>query len=301
MATEDREDHLTEDAPVAGQTFCLLSFLSPEKVLAKKDTYFFEKFVANFEFNFRINTFETFLMTTLKSVNDKLSEEADVLESKDLSGAAQSVRDTRVRMDTIMDGFKSYTKSAQEELKISKIKELYEDFLHANRAVLENEFYTINEFRTTVRGLKIRGAYASKEEAVVRSKKLQRLDPIHNIFVAEVGKWLPWDPEPSQVGEQEYAEEKLNSLMKNYKENEEAKDLFERENRSKMMNAGKKNKATVGITRVDGKADEVTAADVAIPSEQSEKPEQNEQNAGNFTDSGPADLAIARKMENANK
>ena len=41
-----------------------------------------------------------------------------------------------------------------------------------------------------------------------------------------VGKWLPWDPEPSQVGEQEYAEEKLNSLMKNYKENEEAKDLF---------------------------------------------------------------------------
>ena len=68
-----------------------------------------------------------------------------------------------------------------------------------------------------------------------------------------------------------------------------------------MMNAGKKNKATVGITRVDGKADEVTAADVAIPSEQSEKPEQYEQYAGIFTDSGPADLAIARKMENANK
>ena len=295
MATEEREDHLTEDVPIPGQNFCLLSFLSPEKVLAKKDTYFFEKFVANFEFNFRINSFEKFLMTTLKSINDKLNVEADAAENKDLSGVAQTIRDSRIRMDTIMDTLKTYTKASQDDLKVSKLKEMYDDFVHSNRAVLENEFYTINEFRTTVRGLKIRGAYTSKEEAVARSKKLQRLDPIHNIFVAEVGKWLPWDPEPSQVGEQEYAEEKLNTLMKNYKENEEAKDLFERENRSKMMNAGKKNKATVGITREDGKADEVTAADTATIGES-----KSEEYNSIFIDSGPPDLAIARKMENAN-
>ena len=295
MATEEREDHLTEDVPIPGQNFCLLSFLSPEKVLAKKDTYFFEKFVANFEFNFRINSFEKFLMTTLKSINDKLNVEADAAENKDLSGVAQTIRDSRIRMDTIMDTLKTYTKASQDDLKASKLKEMYDDFVHSNRAVLENEFYTINEFRTTVRGLKIRGAYTSKEEAVARSKKLQRLDPIHNIFVAEVGKWLPWDPEPSQVGEQEYAEEKLNTLMKNYKENEEAKDLFERENRSKMMNAGKKNKATVGITREDGKADEVTAADTAVLGES-----KSEEYNSIFNDSGPPDLAIARKMENAN-
>ena len=294
MATEEREDHLTEDVPIPGQNFCLLSFLSPEKVLAKKDTYFFEKFVANFEFNFRINSFEKFLMTTLKSINDKLNVEADAAENKDLSGVAQTIRDSRIRMDTIMDTLKTYTKASQDDLKASKLKEMYDDFVHSNRAVLENEFYTINEFRTTVRGLKIRGAYTSKEEAVARSKKLQRLDPIHNIFVAEVGKWLPWDPEPSQVGEQEYAEEKLNTLMKNYKENEEAKDLFERENRSKMMNSGKKNKATVGITREDGKADEVTAADTAVLGES-----KSEEYNSIFNDSGPPDLASARKMENA--
>ena len=38
---EEREDFLTEDADVPGQKFCLLSFLSPEKVLANKDMFFF--------------------------------------------------------------------------------------------------------------------------------------------------------------------------------------------------------------------------------------------------------------------
>jgi len=285
----EREDFLNEDADVPGQKFCLLSFLSPEKVLAKKENYFFEKFVANFEFNFRINSFEKFLMNTLKEVNDKLNEKADELELKDLSGVAQSVRETRVRMDTVMDSFKAYTKSAQEELKVTKIKELYEDFIYANRTVLENEFYTINEFRTTVRGLKIRGAYSSKEEAVARSKKLQRLDPIHNIFVAEVGKWLPWDPEPSQVGEQEYAEEKLNTLMKNYKDNEEARDLFERENREKMLQAGKKNKPKVGIT----KEEEAPDTESLFTAGQDKLKEYAEI----FSDKGHPDLAIARKME----
>ena len=288
MATED---YLTEDVPIPGQNFCLLSFLSPEKVLAKKDIYFFEKFVANFEFNFRINSFEKFVMTTMKSVNDKLNEQADLAESRDLSGAAHIIRDSRIHLNTIMDDFKAFTKNAKDELKISKLKELYEDFVDSNRTVLENEFYTINEFRTTVRGLKIRGTFSSKEEAVARSKKLQRMDAIHNIFVAEVGKWLPWDPEPSQIGEQEYAEEKLNTLMKNYKNNEEARELFERENRARMLSASKK--PVVGMTKDDGKAEEVPDMDTVLPATKSEEYHSI------FNDSGPPDLAIARKMENS--
>jgi len=290
MATEEREDYLTEDAAIPGQNFCLLSFLSPEKVLAKKDIYFFEKFVANFEFNFRINSFEKFVMTTMKSVNDKLNEQADIAENKDLSGVAQILRDSRIKMHAVMDDFKMFTTAAKDELKASKLKELYEDFVDSNRTVLENEFYAINEFRTTVRGLKIRGTFSSKEEAVARSKKLQRMDPVHNIFVAEVGKWLPWDPEPSQVGEQEYAEEKLNTLMKNYKQNEEAREMFERENRTKMMSSSKK--PVVGITKVDESVEAVPDMDTVLPAVKSEEYHSI------FTDTGHPDLAIARKMEN---
>jgi len=271
---EEHEDFLNEDPDVPGQKFCLLSFLSPEKVLAKKDMFFFVNFVKSFELSFRVKTFETFLMKTVKDVNDKLNSDADAADAKDLSGAAQSLRDSRVRVDLIMDSLQKYYKEKQDDLKSSKLKELYDDFMYANREKLEEEFFAKNDFHTTIRGLKVRGAYNSKEEATARSKKLQRADPIHNIFVAEVGKWLPWDPEPSQIGEQEYAEEKLNTLMKKYKENEDAREMFERESRTTAM-AGSKKKATVGT---DGEAP---------------APEYHSM----FADSGHPDLAIARKME----
>ena len=280
---EAREDFLTEDAPVPGQNFCLLSFLSPENVLKKKDLFFFNSFLEGFDYSSRVKSFEGFLMTTVKAVNDKLTAEADAAEVKDLSGVAQTIRDSRVRIDTVMDDFQKYVESAKKELKESVLKERYEDFLYTNRQALEDKFYALNEFRTTVRGLKIRGTYSTREEAVARSKKLQRLDPLHNIFVGEIGKWLPWDPEPSQVGEQEYAEEELNTLMKKYKENEDAKDLFEREKRTKMMGGARKPTMTVTNDTEEGAPEAANTV--------------TEQTAGMFSGDGPADLAIARKME----
>ena len=282
---EEREDFLMEDADVPGQKFCLLSFLSPEKVLAKKDLFFFDKFLKSFELSFRVKTFETYLMSQIKTINDKLNTEADAADAKDLSGAAQTLRDARVRVDLVMDSLQAYYKQKQDDLTSSKLKENFEDFMFTNKEKLEEEFFTLNEFRTSVRGLKVRGSYNSKEEAVARSKKLQRADPIHNIFVAEVGKWLPWDPAPSDVPEQEYAEEQLNTLMKKYKENEEAREEFERENRA----SASKKKPTVGT---DGAAPEAVAPS-EMPSSAVGGPEYHSMFGGD----GPADLAIARKME----
>lgn len=271
----EREDFLTEDAELPGQKFVLLSFLSPEKVLSSKDLFFFEQYLSSFELNFRSNTVEDFLLSTLKGVNDRLNVEADRLETQDLSGAAQTVRDARIRLDTAMDSLKVFIKEKQAELRDSKLKQSYNDFVSSNRDTLEDKFYALNEFRTTVRGLKVRGSYSSHEEAVARSKKLQRQDTLHNIFVGEVGKWLPWDPEPAQIKEQEYAEEQLNTLMKEYKKNEEAREEFEREQRERKR-AGAKKPATVGTA---------------------EAPEAAAEYHSMFGGDGPADLAIARKME----
>ena len=277
---EEREDFLTEDAPISGQNFCLLSFLSPENVLKNKSIFFFENFLEKFEYSQRVKTIEEFLMKTVKGINDRLNGEADAAELKDLSGAAQTIRDARVSVDNTMKDFQNYVETAKSELNESKLKEMFDEFMYENRSTLESKFYEKNEFRTTVRGLKIRGTYSTKEEAVARSKKLQRLDPLHNIFVGEIGKWLPWDPEPSQVAEQEYAEEELNKLMKKYKENEEAKDVFEREKRTKMMGASKKP--------LVGSVTELASPENSVV----------EQTAGMFSGSGSADLAMARKMEN---
>jgi hypothetical protein len=270
-----REDFLTEDVEIPGQKYCLLSFLSPEKVLENKDIFFFSKFLETFEYTQRVTSFETFLMSTAKSINDKLNAEADKAENNDLSGVAMTLRASRVQVDTLMDSFQTHVKNTQAELKDSKLKSLYEDFLFTNREKLEESFYIKNEFRTSVRGLKIRGVYSSNEEAVARSKKLQRNDTLHNIFVGEVGKWLPWDPAPADVADQEYAEEKLNTLMKKYKENEDAREVYERENRSKMASSSK--------PRV-GPANSVE--DASAPTYTSM-----------FDSAGPADLAMARKME----
>ena len=271
MSTPEHEDFLEEDVEIPGQKFCLLSFLSPEKVLANKDVYMFGQFVKSYEFQSRTKNLETYLMKTANDINEKLEAEANALDAKDLSGAANTCRNSKLRVDKLMDDFHQFVKKNERELKESKLKEAYDDYLFTHKAKLEDEFYAKNEFRTTMRGLKVRGVYASQAEAVARSKKLQRQDTLHNIFVGEVGKWLPWDPEPAEVSEQEYAEEQLNTLMKKYKENEEARELFQREQRGRV---GSK-KPTVG-------SDETVVTEASF--------------SDMFSSTGPADLAMARKL-----
>lgn len=278
----DREDFLEEDAEISGQKFCLLSFLSPEKVLADKNLFFFGRFLQTYEFQSRTKGLEAYLMKMASEFNTKLDAEADSLLAKDLSGAADVCRKSKVRIDTMMDEFHQFVKNSERDLKESKLKEAYDDFIFAGKAKLEDEFFAKNEFRTTVRGLKVRGVYGSQGEAVARSKKLQRQDPLHNIFVGEVGKWLPWDPEPADVPEQEYAEDQLNNLMKKYKENEEAREQFHREQRGRASS----KKATVG------------ESGITVVSDSAEK---SESFSDMFGSAGPADLAIQRKTEAAAK
>jgi hypothetical protein len=274
MSNPAHEDFLEEDVEIPGQRFCLLSFLSPEKVLAKKDIFLFHSFIKTYEFQSRTKNLETYLMNVVTEINAKLDKEADTLLSQDLSGASEICRKSKLRLDTLMDDFHTFVKKNEHDLKVSKLNELYDDFLYVNKAKLEDEFYAQNDFRTTVRGLKIRGVYGTQGEAVARSKKLQRQDTLHNIFVGEVGKWLPWDPEPSEVSEQEYAEEQLNTLMKKYKENEEQREEFQKQQRGK--HASKKPEEP-GIKMI---------------SDDSSSPESF---SDMFSSVGPADLAMARK------
>ncbi len=104
------------------------------------------------------------------------------------------------------------------------VKTFYEDWLYSRKDKLESEFYEKNEFRTTMRGLKIRGTYDTHKEATIRAQVLRRKDPNFNVFVGQVGSWLPWDPECEQIQEQEYQEEMLNELVKKYQENLENRD-----------------------------------------------------------------------------
>ena len=117
---------------------------------------------------------------------------------------------------------------------LDNIADVYLTFMHEKGQTLEDAFHKENKFQTSVRGLKVRGTYSTMEEASIRSKVLQRLDTTHHVFVAPVGYWLPWDPDADQIEQQEYQEEQLNDLMKNYKENEVKRNIYY-ENEKKEM------------------------------------------------------------------
>lgn len=299
-----KEDFLEEDPEIRSQKFVLLSFLSPENVLESKDQFFFGEFVKQYEIDYKIRNLETFLVSVVRGINDKFTKEADRLESEtqsqntDASGTVADIvsmcRKSRLNMAGILEMYQTFLKDNDASLKKTTIKEAYDDFLFKNQVKLEESFFAKNNFQTTIRGLKVRGVTGTHGEAVAMSKKLQRNDPIHNIFLGEVGKWLPWDPKPHQVQEQEYAEDQLNSLMKGYKSNEEARQLFMTEQRKESL-AGAKKAAAVdaeGVPVTVGPVDPAAAV-AAVQTGAAGEPEL-EGWRGMF--GGAPDLALQRKQ-----
>lgn len=220
------EDFLDEDTEIPGQRFVLLSFLSPEKVLEKKELFFFQRFLQSYEVEWKTKNLEKYLVNTLTAVNAQLEERAIALEKADQFDAAQVCRSHRLRLDDVLGDYQAFLQKNNAEIKKTKIVEAYDDFLYAQKSKLEEEFYAANEFRTSIRGLKVRGVFGNAKEAEIKAKKLQNKDKYHNIFLAEVGKWTPWDPSPNEVKEQEYNNEQLNTLMKKYRENEDSREQF---------------------------------------------------------------------------
>lgn len=124
------------------------------------------------------------------------------------------------------------------ELTFTQFKEQFDDFTVANEKELQSDYDHICDFRTNVRGVKIRGVYDSQREANVRAQVLQKMDNSFHVYVGQVGYWLPWDPNPNDVAEQEYINKDLNRLNKEYNKNQTKRDMFyEEQKREKKMAA----------------------------------------------------------------
>lgn len=277
------EDFLDEDTEISSQRYVLLSFLSPEKVLDKKDQFFFQKFLQGYEVDWKIKNLEKYMVDVVQNINGQLDDRANELEKNDQFEQAALCRKNRLRIDDIMSEYSSFVQKQRQDINKTKIAEAYDDFMFANQTKLEDEFYALNDFRTSMRGLKVRGVYANPKEAELKAKKLQSKDKYHNIFIGEVGKWLPWDPSPHQVAEQEYAQDQLNNLMRKYKENEDSREKFFEERTKGSAGAGSNEKKVFGASGDDNASSAGGAS---------------EQFAGMF--GGQGDIALQRKIEKAN-
>lgn len=183
-------DYLDEDKPIRGQNFVLLSFLSPEDVLVNKEAYMFSKFLTKFSSDMTV---------LLDGISAKYSDSKDFVDS---------VKENNAHIFNPKD-----------------MSEQYGFYKSVNNDELESSYHRDNNFTTSIRGIKVRGVFDTIEEAKNRSEFVKKIDNKFNIYIAQVGCWCPWSPNPDCLENQEYAETQLNTLMKEYKKNMNDKDV----------------------------------------------------------------------------
>jgi len=227
-------DYLDEDKPIRGQNFVLLSFLSPEDVLVNKEAYMFYKFITKFSAD----------MTTL------------------LDGILSKHSDSKDFVDSIKEN-NAYIFNPKD------MSEQYGFFKSVNNQDLEASYHRDNNFVTSIRGIKVRGVFDTIEEAKNRSEFVKKLDNKFNIYIAQVGCWCPWSPNPDCLENQEYAETQLNTLMKEYKKNMNDKDVVFENRKSSLFSAA--TEANAGNSIVFENDNEVVPTDTpdALPVEAS--------------------------------
>ena len=206
-------DYLDEDPEIPTQRYVIVSFLSPEKVMQDKNRFMFGEFMKFMDYDWKVKGMEHFMAFLSKKYSLKID---DLL--KDATEFAQ-VRD--------------------KEIRETDLEEQYQVFLLKHEKDLQEKYDNAVEFRTNVRGVKVRRSFATVEEAQVMAKVFQRKYPKDNLFIGKVGAWLPWDPSEHLMPEVEYAEKELNELMRRYKENEANKEIFFADEREAKIKAQK--------------------------------------------------------------
>lgn len=161
-------DFLDQDAPIRGQNFAVVSFVSPEDILKSKDV-------------FSVGVFLKSIAGDIDTLMNGLTERfGDDLNAQ---GSMRSIRERY-----------SYLWSSDD------MQAEFVAFRKGNEARLNTEFAAVEgSFRTSIRGLKIRGVYENEQEARNRIKAIQQKDPLFDVYMMEVGCWCPWNPNPEDV------------------------------------------------------------------------------------------------------
>lgn len=210
-------DYLDEDPEIPTQKYAIVSFLSPEKIIKKKDIWQMEEFLKWTDYDFKLKGQEKFLAFIAKKYN--------------------------LKVDDVLADHHEFEKVHKDEIKKSDLWEQYQVFLLKFEKELQEKFDSAVNFQTNVRGVKIRRSFPTVEEAQVFAQALRRKYPKDNIFIGKVGCWLPWDPSEHLMPEVDYAEKELNEIMRKYKENEANKEMFFAQEREEAIKRQKEENA----------------------------------------------------------
>jgi hypothetical protein len=96
----------------------------------------------------------------------------------------------------------------------------------------------VSRQKTDQCGMKIRGVFATREEATAHVRRLQQFDPLFDVFMLEVGKWVCVPPDIEKIEDVQYQEKYLQELISGYKTSQdEAKRHFQ-ERKMAVMESG---------------------------------------------------------------
>lgn len=197
------QDFLDNDPPIRGQNYVCMSFISPEDVILQKEVYFFNKY---------INFFSKDLGDLFDQMIPRFAHDRDIQDM---------FINLKTRYEYLFDA--------------ERLSDEFSMYKSLNSDQLEQEYLEKNNFLTTMRGIKVRGVYETLIEAQKRAQLIKNFDPKFDVYVAEVGCWCPWSPNPNDIKDQEFAETELNTLVKKYNENLERKEVYHRTRKEEMM------------------------------------------------------------------
>lgn len=131
----------------------------------------------------------------------------------------------------------SYCKD--QKLKFDEIYKKYQDFCYKYEDKIQRDFDEQNDFQTSLRGIKVRGVFDTREAAEAKAKSLSSLDSSFHVFIGQVGYWLPWDPNADKVADEHFQNTQLNEMMQKYEENNANRDIFYEEQKREKIQAAR--------------------------------------------------------------
>ena len=147
-------------------------------------------------------------------------------------------------------------------------------------------------------GIKLRGAFATRDEAANHAKRLQREDPTFDIYVVDMYKWLLIPPDSSKIEDVHYTNDKLEEIMTGYRENQAQAARMFQERKQGMMDT------KIGYTAGDENSRFYTKPDeapISHPAEVLERLKKEKPDTPMEELVKEADAIVAKEMEERQK
>ena len=190
-------DYLKHDEAIPGQKYALISMVEPKhsKLLMNRESFIAANFIKYFiEEHVRVKQYE---------YNNKFRNKKWAKLSNNDEKSTKNNED----LDTFM----------KEKLNLSfeNIRKLYYEYQQYHGTKLDQQFnekYNPDD-EIVITGFKIRGVYPNETIARAEVDKFHLFEPAVDIYVAPVGKWIPYCSNTDQGIVKTYGEEKLNNIM----------------------------------------------------------------------------------------